>query len=119
MRIVREVWEFLVCVSTRVGNGHFGLIAAGTAVTLDLNARFTGQVKGGVVVTESRIAASGRNIFFSRTEIRDEAGALVAYGGATHRWRAGSETVDGLAGLDPKDEPAFFRDVGEFLFNSR
>ena len=28
-------------------------------------------------------------------------------------------TADGLAGLDPKDEPAFFRDVGEFLFNSR
>lgn len=31
MRIVRDVWEFLVCVWTRVGNGHFGLIAAGVA----------------------------------------------------------------------------------------
>jgi membrane protein len=31
MKIVREVWEFLVCVWTRVGDGHFGLIAAGVA----------------------------------------------------------------------------------------
>lgn len=31
MKMVREVWEFLVCVWTRVGNGHFGLIAAGVA----------------------------------------------------------------------------------------
>jgi len=28
-------------------------------------------------------------------------------------------TADELAGLDPADEPAFFRDVGEFLFRSR
>lgn len=31
MKIVRELWEFLVCVWTRVGDGHFGLIAAGVA----------------------------------------------------------------------------------------
>lgn len=31
MKILREVWEFLVCVWTRVGDGHFGLIAAGVA----------------------------------------------------------------------------------------
>jgi membrane protein len=31
MRIVREVWKFMVCVWTRVGDGHFGLIAAGVA----------------------------------------------------------------------------------------
>ncbi|MBA4323784.1 MAG: YihY/virulence factor BrkB family protein [Rhodobacter sp.] len=31
MKIVREVWDFLVCVWTRVGDGHFGLIAAGVA----------------------------------------------------------------------------------------
>ena len=26
MKILRDVWEFLVCVWTRVGDGHFGLI---------------------------------------------------------------------------------------------
>jgi membrane protein len=31
MRILREVWKFMVCVWTRVGDGHFGLIAAGVA----------------------------------------------------------------------------------------
>lgn len=31
MKILQDVWEFLICVWTRVGNGHFGLIAAGVA----------------------------------------------------------------------------------------
>jgi membrane protein len=31
MKYARRIWQFLVAVSTRVGNGHFGLIAAGVA----------------------------------------------------------------------------------------
>jgi membrane protein len=31
MTIARRFWQFLVAVSARVGNGHFGLIAAGVA----------------------------------------------------------------------------------------
>ena len=31
MRQLRQVWHFVVAVSTRVGDGHFGLIAAGVA----------------------------------------------------------------------------------------
>ncbi len=31
MRLIRRFWDFIVAVSTRVGNGHFGLIAAGVA----------------------------------------------------------------------------------------
>ena len=31
MKYVRRFWQFLVAVSTRVGDGHFGLIAAGVA----------------------------------------------------------------------------------------
>ena len=31
MRMIRQFWMFLVAVSTRVGNGHFGLVAAGVA----------------------------------------------------------------------------------------
>jgi hypothetical protein len=37
----------------------------------------------------------GRNIFFCRTEVFDEGGQMVAFGASTHRWRAGSETVEG------------------------
>jgi uncharacterized protein (TIGR00369 family) len=66
------------------------------AVTLDLDCRFTGQVaSGGRLVAEGRVVSRGRNIFFCRTEVFDEAGTLVAFGASTHRWRAGSETVEG------------------------
>jgi uncharacterized protein (TIGR00369 family) len=65
------------------------------AVTLDLDCRFTGQVSGGRLVAEGRVVTRGRNIFFCRTEVFDEAGAMVAFGASTHRWRAGSESVEG------------------------
>jgi uncharacterized protein (TIGR00369 family) len=62
------------------------------AVTLDLDCKFTGQVKGGRLVAEARVAQRGRNIFFVRTELFDASGQMVAFGSSTHRWRAGSET---------------------------
>jgi uncharacterized protein (TIGR00369 family) len=65
------------------------------AVTLDLDCRFTGQVSGGRLVAEGRVVQRGRNIFFCRTEVFDEAGQMVAFGASTHRWRAGSETHEG------------------------
>lgn len=52
-------------------------------------------MSGGRIVAEGRVATRGRNIFFTRTEVFDEAGKLVAFGAGTHRWRAGSETVEG------------------------
>jgi uncharacterized protein (TIGR00369 family) len=67
------------------------------AVTIDLDCRFTGQVASGKLVAEGRMVSRGRNIFFARTEIFDEAGVLVAYGSSTHKWRKGSETVEGVA----------------------
>ncbi len=66
------------------------------AVTVDLDCRFTGQVTGGRVVAESRVATRGRNIFFTRTEVFNEAGEMVAFGAGTHRYRAGSESVEGV-----------------------
>lgn len=65
------------------------------AVTLDLDGRFTGQVAGGRLVAEGRLVRRGRNIFFCRSEVFDAAGALVAFGASTHRWRAGSESPEG------------------------
>lgn len=67
------------------------------AVTLDLDCRFTGQVAGGRLVAEGRLVKRGQSIFFCRTEVFDEAGALVAFGASTHRWRAGSEGIEGQA----------------------
>lgn len=65
------------------------------AVTLDLDCRFTGQVRDGRLVAEGKVVTRGRNIFFCRTEVFDAKGALVAFGASTHRWRAGSETTEG------------------------
>lgn len=65
------------------------------AVTLDLDCRFTGQAKVGRLVAEGRVVSRGRNIFFCRTEVFDEAGTVIAFGASTHRWRAGSEGVEG------------------------
>ena len=65
------------------------------AVTLDLDCRFTGQVSKGQIVAEGRVMTRGRNVFFCRTEVFDEAGTLVAFGASTHRWRAGSESHEG------------------------
>ncbi|MGG5811294.1 PaaI family thioesterase [Falsiroseomonas sp. CW058] len=72
------------------------------AVTLDLDCRFTGQVKGGRLVAEGRVVSRGRNIFFCRTEVFDEAGTMVAFGASTHRWRAGSETTEGQPDTGPR-----------------
>ncbi len=66
------------------------------AVTLDLDCRFTGQAQiGGRLVAEGRVVTGGRNVFFARTEVFDAEGQMVAFGASTHRWRAGSEGVEG------------------------
>lgn len=65
------------------------------AVTLDLDCRFTGQVKAGRLTAEGRVVSRGRNIFFCRTEVFGADGAMVAFGASTHRWRAGSESTEG------------------------
>lgn len=66
------------------------------AVTIDLDCRFTGQVKEGRLVAEGRVASAGRSIFFARTEVLDPEGRMVAFGASTHRWRRGSERVEGV-----------------------
>jgi uncharacterized protein (TIGR00369 family) len=65
------------------------------AVTIDLDCRFTGQVPEGRVVAEAKLVSRGRNIYFARTEVFNAVGELVAFGSSTHRWRKGSETLEG------------------------
>ncbi len=67
------------------------------AVTLDLDCRFTGQAKIGERLTaEGRVVTAGRNVFFCRTEVFNAEGQMVAYGGSTHRYRAGSGMPEGV-----------------------
>jgi len=71
------------------------------AVTVDLNTHFTGQVTAGRITAEGRVVTAGNSIFFTRTEVRGPDGALVAFGSGTHRWRTGSNRVEGV----PVDSP--------------
>ncbi len=73
------------------------------AVTLDLDCRFTGQAAIGTrLAAEGRVMTAGRNVFFARTEVRDAAGTLIAFGASTHRYRAGSAEPEGV----PEGVPA-------------
>ena len=66
------------------------------AVTVDLDCRFTGQVHAGRIYAEGRVATRGNSLFFTRTEIFDAQGRMVAFGAGTHRWRKGSERPEGV-----------------------
>ncbi len=66
------------------------------SVTIDLDCRFTGQVKDGVITAVSTISSRGRSIYFCRTDIY-QGDTLVAFGASTHKWRKGSEDVTGMA----------------------
>jgi len=69
------------------------------AVTVDLNCRFVGQSRDGRITVTGEIVSSGRTLYFAKSEARDSAGRLLAFGSSTHRWRRGSEKVEGM----PKD----------------
>jgi uncharacterized protein (TIGR00369 family) len=76
------------------GNAFAGLfdpVRRRSAVTLDLDARFTAPGRiGGVLLCEGHLVTAGRAVFFARGEVRDETGTLVAFGSSTHRYRSGS-----------------------------
>ena len=66
------------------------------AVTVDLSGHFTGQAKSGRLSATGEIVSHGRSLFFIRSEIRDAADQLISYGTSTHKWRRGSEAVEGV-----------------------
>ena len=68
-----------------------------SAVTLDLDCRFTGQARiGSLLVAEGRVVTAGRNVFFARSEVKDDTGELIAFGASTHRYRTGSGDLMGV-----------------------
>ncbi|GIX08655.1 PaaI family thioesterase [Elioraea sp.] len=71
------------------GNARRGL-------TLALAAQFIAPVTPGPVVAEARVVGRGGTTFFTRTEVFRADGTLVATGQGTHRWRSGSERVEGM-----------------------
>jgi uncharacterized protein (TIGR00369 family) len=66
------------------------------AVTVDLNCHFVGRSSEGRVTVIGEVVSAGRTLYFAKSEARDSSGRLLAFGSSTHRWRRGSEKVEGL-----------------------
>ncbi len=66
-----------------------------SSVTVDLACHFTNQSRSGRVIATGTLVSHGRSIYFARAEVVDEAGQVLAFGSSTHKWRRGSETVEG------------------------
>lgn len=60
------------------------------ALTLSLHTQFVGAAQPGAVLTARAVrSGGGRRIFFSRCEIQDDAGRVIATGEGTFRYRSG------------------------------
>lgn len=67
-----------------------------SSVTVDLDCRFVGQSKSGRVFATGELVSQGRSLYFTRTEATDPQGRVLAYGASSHKWRRGSETLEGV-----------------------
>lgn len=65
------------------------------AVTLSLTTSFTGQATGGLIRAVGCKRTGGRKIFVATVEVTDAAGAIIALGEGTYRYRLGSEDSAG------------------------
>jgi len=65
------------------------------SVTVSLNCQFTGRAQSGRMIATGEVISHGRSLYFSRSEIRGEAGNLLAFGASTHRWRRGDQRAEG------------------------
>jgi uncharacterized protein (TIGR00369 family) len=74
---------------TKPGNRRYGM-------TLSLTTNFIAQSRGGRLTAIGQRTTAGRRIYFTQTEVRDEAGTVLATGTSVHRFRSGSESPEGV-----------------------
>ncbi len=67
-----------------------------SSVTVDLDCRFVGQARSGQVFGTGELVSRGRSLYFTRVQVADAEGRVLAYGSSTHKWRRGSELLEGL-----------------------
>ena len=67
-----------------------------SSVTVDLDCRFVGQAKAGRVVGTGELVGHGRSLYFTRVQVAGADGRVLAYGASSHKWRRGSEAVEGV-----------------------
>ncbi len=68
-----------------------------SSVTVDLDCRFVGQSTSGRVTGTAELVSHGRSLYFARTQVTAADGRILAYGASSHKWRRGSESVEGSA----------------------
>ena len=66
-----------------------------SSVTVDLDCRFVGQSRDGRIFATGEVVSHGRSLYFTRSQVVDGAGRILAYGASSHKWRKGSGPVDG------------------------
>jgi uncharacterized protein (TIGR00369 family) len=71
------------------GNRRYGM-------TLSLTTNFLAQCGSGRLTAIGQRTTAGRRLYFTQTEVRDQAGVLLATGSSVHRFRGGSESAEGV-----------------------
>ena len=66
-----------------------------SSVTVDLDCRFVGQASSGRVFGTGELVSHGKSLYFTRSQVVDANGRVLAYGASSHKWRRGSETLEG------------------------
>ena len=62
-----------------------------SSVTVDLDCRFVGQARGGRIFGTGELVSHGRSLYFTRTQVADADGRVLAYGASSHKWRRPEE----------------------------
>ncbi len=66
------------------------------AVTLSMTSNFMASMKEGTLRVVSKVQGGGRKVFFTRSEVFDGAGNLIATGDGTYRYTRGSDDPRGI-----------------------
>lgn len=71
------------------GNRRYGM-------TLSLTCNYLAQSETGTLIVEGRRTKGGRQVYFSATTVQTEGGLVVATGTSVHRYRTGSDAIEGV-----------------------
>ena len=61
----------------------------GSSMTVSLTCNFIGQAKGGRLIATAHRVSTGKSLYFTSVEVRNEAGEIVASANGVHRYRSG------------------------------
>ena len=66
------------------------------AVTVSMTVNYIGQSRGTRLIATARRAGGGKKMYFAVIELKDDLGAVLASGTSVHRYRSGSESLEGV-----------------------